>query len=57
MDNTGALRIHNASNGDVNAQPTSKLENRIAKEARDAGGLMRILTSLHAPKVISSPAN
>src|SRR5262249_21943903 len=41
-DSTGALRIHKASNGEINAQKTSKAEKRTAKDPRDTGDLLRI---------------
>jgi hypothetical protein len=39
---TGALRTHNASNGEINAHTTSKVEKRTAKDPRDTGDRMRI---------------
>ena len=41
-DITGALGIHNASNGEINAHTTSKVERRIAKDPRDTGDLVGI---------------
>jgi hypothetical protein len=42
-DIIGALRIHNASNGEINAHKTSKAEKRTAKDPRDTGLRVRIL--------------
>jgi hypothetical protein len=42
-DIIGALRIHNASNGEINAQKTSKAEKRTAIDPRDTGHRVRIL--------------
>jgi hypothetical protein len=41
-DSTGALRIDSASNGEISAQTTSKVEKRTAKDPRDTGDLVRI---------------
>ena len=41
-DIMGALGIHNASNGEINAHATSKVERLIAKDPRDTGDLVGI---------------